>query len=274
MLRLTAFLTLLLLAGAPVRAELVTDLYRGDAIVTGQDNLDERDRGLRLALTRVLVKVGGDDRIVDHPMLPPMLSDAHAHVRHVEYEDRKKGIQVSDEQGTRDRSFHLRADFDPAGVNGILERLGVRPWHPDRPRLLVMLAVTDHTGPFVVGTDTGRGIGQRETLLIDAHRRGVPLVLPKMDAVETVAVGYREVAATSGVAIGALASAYAADAVLAGAITITADGSWNTDWTLLADDMPERWTDRDVTFDRSIATALGRAARILAAGLRIQVNAL
>ena len=264
MLRLTAFLTLLLLAGAPVRAELVTDLYRGDAIVTGQDNLDERDRGLRLALTRVLVKVGCDDRIVDHPMLPPMLSDAHAHVRHVEYEDRKKGIQVSDEQGTRDRSFHLRADFDPAGVNGILERLGVRPWHPDRPRLLVMLAVTDHTGPFVVGTDTGRGIGQRETLLIDAHRRGVPLVLPKMDAVETVAVGYREVAATSGVAIGALASAYAADAVLAGAMTITADGSWNTDWTLLADDMPERWTDRDVTFDRSIATALGRAARILA----------
>ena len=264
MVRLAAFLTFVVLAGAPVRAEMVADLYRGEAIVTGRDNLDERNRGLRLALTRVLVKVGGDDRVADHPMLPPMLADAHAQVRHIEYEDRKKGNQISDEQVTRDRSFHLRVDFDPAGVDGILERLGLRPWQPDRPRLLVMLAVTDHTGPFVVGTDAGRGIGQREALLLDASRRGLPLVLPKMDAVETVAVGYREVAATSGVTIGALASAYAADAVLAGAMTITADGAWNTDWTLLADDMPVRWRVSDVTFERSIGAALGRAVRILA----------
>src|SRR3546814_7159043 len=118
-----------------------------------------------------------------------------------EDEDRKKGIQISDEQGTRDRSFHFRVDFDPEAVDGILHQLGLAAWHRDRPRLLVALAVTDHQGPFIVGTEFGRGIGQRETLLLDARRRGIPLVLPRMDSVETLAVSHREVAAVNGSAV-------------------------------------------------------------------------
>ena len=260
LLALAAFMTL-----GSARADTVPDLYRGEAIITGRDNLDERARGIRLALSQVLVKVCGDDRVVDHPMLPPVLAGADTFVRNYEYEDRKKGIQISDEQGTRDRSFHFRVDFDPEGIHGILDRLGKPAWREERPRLLVLLAVSDHGGPFIVGTESARGVGQRETLLLDAHRRGLPVVLPKMDAVETMAVGYREIAATSGVAMGALASAYRADAILAGAMEITADGYWTTEWTLLADGMPIRWQVPRATFDRSIARALGESVRILAA---------
>src|SRR3546814_5155497 len=110
-----------------------------------------------LALVQVLVKACGDDRVADHPWLPAILANAGSYALGYEYEDRKKGIQISDEQGTRDRSFHFRVDFDPEAVDGILHQLGLAAWHRDRPRLLVALAVTDHQGPFIVGTEAGRG---------------------------------------------------------------------------------------------------------------------
>ena len=259
---LLGFLVLLIVGSA--RAEVVPELYHGEAIITGQDNLDERARGVREALTQVLVKVSGDDRIAEHPTLPSILAGADAYVLRYEYADRKKGVQISDEQGTRDRSFHFMVEFDPAGVHGILSRLGLDPWHEDRPRLLVILAVTDHAGAFIVGTEESRGIGHRETLEIDAKRRGLPLVLPKMDTVEALAVSHQEVASTSGAAVGALAASYRAGAVLAGAMTISSQGYWTTDWTLLADDVPDRWRVPESTFDRAISQALGHSARVLA----------
>ena len=266
MARLILVFLVLLAAAVPARAEVVPDLMRGEAIVTGRDNPEERARGIRVALTQVLVKVCGDDRIAAHPQLPKHLAEAEALVRQIEYEDRKKGVQISDEQGTRDRSYHLRVDFDADQVHAVLDALGFHSWGADRPRLLVVLSVTDTRGQFVVGTETERGIGQRETLELDAHRRGLSLVIPKMDRVETMALSHREVAEAHGGAIGALALSYRADAVLAGSMSMSSTGYWSTDWTLLADGMPERWHLSGTTFDRAIAIGLGETARVLSAG--------
>lgn len=246
------------------RGDVVAHLCRGEAIVTGQDNLEERARGIRLALTQVLVKVSGDDRIAEHPWLPSVIANAEDYVAGYTYEDRKKGIQISDEQGTRDRSFYLRVDFDPGAIDGILGRLGLGAWHEDRPRLLVVLAVTDHVGPYIVGTESERGSGHRETLFLQADRRGLPLVIPKMDAIEAMALQHREVVEADGGAIGALATSYRADAVLTGSMDITSAGYWNTAWTLMAGDMPVRWSVPETTFDRAIAHGLGESARVLA----------
>lgn len=249
---------------APARAEVVSDLLRGEAIVTGRDNPQERARGIRLALTQVLVKACGDDRVAEHPHLPDVLAEAEAHVTGLEYEDRKKGIQISDEQGTRDRSFYLRVDFDPDGVRALLDRLGAQAWDRDRPRLLVVLAVVDHAGRFVVGSESARGVGHRETLTLDARRRGLAVVLPKMDSVETLALSHSEVAQVHGGALGALAASYTADAVLAGTMELGGQGYWTTDWTLLADGQPARWHVSLATFDKAIALGLGETARVLA----------
>lgn len=267
MTRLALAWFLLLASAVPLAAEVVPDLMRGEAIVTGRDNLEERGRGIRLALTQVLVKACGDDRIAEHPELPAVLAEAEDHVLGFEYEDRKKGVQISDEQGTRDRSYHLRVDFRREGVEAILDRLGFDPWHHDRPRLLVVLSVIDHAGHFVVGSESVRGVGHRETLLLDSRRRGLALVLPKMDTVEAMALSHAEVAEVHGGALGALATSYSADAVLAGTMEITGAGHWTTGWTLLADGLPERWHVPDTTFDKAIALGLGHSARALA-GIR------
>lgn len=266
-IRLATLALLGIFSAGPARADAVNDLYRGETIITGQENLHERARGIRLALGQVLVKVSGDDRIVDNPAFQPILADAESYVRHFEYEDRKKGIQISDEQGTRDRSYYFRVDFDPHGIDIILQVLGRSSWQADRPRMLVVLAVTDLAGSYVVGSEGQRGQGQRETLVSNAGRRGLPLVMPKMDTVETLALSHDAVVEADGGAIGALATSYGADAVLIGAMEITDQGYWNTDWTLMTDEMPVRWRVPNATFDRSISQALGESARTLA-GIR------
>ena len=85
-----------------------------------------------------------------------------------------------------------------------------------------------------------------------------------MDSVEAIAISHNDVASASGQALGALAMSYSAGAVLSGAMAMTSAGYWNTDWTLLADDLPERWHVSDTTFDRAISQALGQSARELA----------
>jgi hypothetical protein len=153
------------LAGLPAAAaEVVDGLYRGEAIVTGQDNPEERDRGVREALTEVLVKVSGDARVAADPRLPPILERAASAVSSLAYQDRLARKTLMDEQGTRERSFHLRIDFAPPAVDAALADLGARPWGTVRPKVLVLLAVRDLAGSYILMGDGERGYGQRESL--------------------------------------------------------------------------------------------------------------
>lgn len=125
------------------RADVVPDLYRGEAIVTGKDNLEERQRGFREALAEAVVKISGDPRLASDARLVPALAEPQRFVASFEYEDRLAKKKLMDEQGTRERSYFLRVDFDPAAVDGLLTDLNARPWPASRPRLLVLLVVRD-----------------------------------------------------------------------------------------------------------------------------------
>ena len=253
-----------LLAGQAA-AETVRDLYRGETIVTGQDNLPERERGFREALKQVVVKVSGDARLIEQERFERMLEQAADYVARFDYEDRKKGIQISDEQGTRDRSYHLRVDFVPERIDRAVAELGGKPWSAGRPKLLVLLGIRDTVSAYVLGMETARGYGQRETFLLLERRRGIPLVLPRMDAAESRSIGYDDVAsAKDGSAFQDLKEKYGADAVLLGTMDVTPAGYWDTRWTLLNAGQAASWRSDGLTFDRAIADGLGRSARLMA----------
>jgi hypothetical protein len=245
------------------RADVVADLYRGEAIVTGQENLEERERGFREALVEAVVKVSGDAGLAADPRLAPALREPQRWVARFEYEDRLAKKKLMDEQGTRERSYVLRVDFDPAAVDRLLADLGSRPWAADRPRLLVLLVVRDSVGGYLVAEDSTRGWGQREALAAISRRRGVPVVLPRLDAARDA-----ELTATDGQppeegAVRQLAAEYAADAVLQGWMIMRADGQWDTGWTLQPGGARDSWRSDGTTFDRAIASGLeGSALRM------------
>jgi hypothetical protein len=234
---LRAALMALLLAPGPALAEMVPDLYLGDSIVTGRENLPERARGLREALASVLVKLSGNPQLATDPRITPWQDQAGALALSWVYDDRLATKKLMDEQGTRDRSYHLLVQFDPVRIDAILAELGVKPWGADRPRVLVQLTITDLRGTYELASDSERGFGQRAALEVARKLFGLPLVLP------------------------ASTGAPPSDITLHGDMRMTPTGTWNTAWSLPNAALAEV---PDTTFDRAIRAGVGALARRLA----------
>lgn len=250
-------------AGA-ASADTVEGLYQGTAIVTGQDNSPERTRGITEALQQVLIKVSGDARLAADPRRWRVLERASEAVVSLRYQDRLAGKKLMDEQGTRERSHVLTVTFDPAKVDQVLASLDRRPWGPERPRVLAVFGIRDTVGVYVLGTESDRGYGQRETLLAHAQRRGVPLVLPRMDKAEREGLSFAEVAETAGPALERLRAHYGASAVLIGTMTLEVDGLWTTQAELRHAGGTARWRVERASFDRALTDGIDRVARVLA----------
>lgn len=241
--------TLLLTQGAT--AEQV-DLYSATVIVTGRDNLAERARGIREALPLVLTKLTVDREIAARAVADGLADKAETSVESLAYLDRKEGIQISDEQGTRERSFELTVRFDPAKVNGIVESLGSAVWTGDRPKIMVALLIDDGASTYLVTSTSERGWGQRLALEDEAKALALPIALPgAVPAAESLD--------------SAIAKAgEGAAARLEGRMTMTKSGYWNTGWRFAANGIDERFATDGVTFDAAIAGALLRSAKALA----------
>jgi hypothetical protein len=249
---------------AAALAEAVPDLYRGEAIITGREIPSEQERGLRLALTEVLIKVSGDSRIAGDTRLQAAVAGARALIRSVDYEDRLAKKKLMDKQGTRERSYVMRVDFDPARVDAVLAGLGARPWSADRPRVLVLLAVRDLAGDYVLVREGARGYGQRESLWSIARRRGLPVALPEASDDGPPLPAFAAVASNDQLGLDTLAQAYAADRLLTGVMMLTGDGMWNTAWRLSDGGAGHSWRIDGASFDRAIAHGIETSARILA----------
>lgn len=227
----------LLLAPA---AAAPADLYSATMIVTGRDNLAERARGIQAAFPLVLTKVRADAEVGDRAVAEGLSRQAEALVSRLDYVDRKEGIQISDEQGTRERSFELTVHFDPRRIDGIVTGLGGEPWMGPRPQVAVTLVVRDGVSEYLLTGASDRGYGQRLALRDGADALGMPIALPDTDG-----------AAGSPVR-------------LEGRMEMTPAGYWNTGWHLAAAGLDERFTFENTTFDAAISGALRRSAKALA----------
>jgi hypothetical protein len=263
MLRLLLPLCLLaLLVPSASRAAERVEVFRAETIVTGTGEA-ERQRGFAATLEEVLVKASGEAGMADAAALSALLDRAADLVLAFEYEDRKKGRQISDEQGTRDRSHFLRVAFDPHKVTAALEGLGLRPWTVERPRLMVWLGVEDSRGRFLLARAGDRGYGQREALLSIARRRGVPVALPTLDSEEGT-LSFVDTAPERHSRLEAAARRYGADGLLIGRLIMDAEGRWTVEWRLDCQNLRRDWRAEGVSFDAAMRIGIEGAAGALA----------
>lgn len=220
-------------ASAPVSAQQ-DGLYAATVVVTGRDNLPERARGFRQTLELVLVKVAldeeaallaGEDGLLEHP--ERLVSD-------YTYRDRKQGIQISDEQGTRDRSFDLTVRFDPPAIDDLLlNGVSIVPWRGERPEIGAALTIDDGASRYLLTQVSQKGYGQRLAFADAARDLGLSVRLPQDegDGLDT-------------------------PARIDGLMTIAASGRWDSDWRLSGDGGDERLVLEGTTFDAAIRKAL------------------
>lgn len=227
-----------LFVATPAGASAV-DLYSATVIVTGRDNLAERERGIREALPLVLAKVSADPGIEDRASAAGLSDEAGAMVVGYDYRDRKEGIQISDEQGTRERSFEFTVRFDPPAIDGVLADLGATPWPEPRPAIAVSLTIDDGASSYLLARNSEKGYGQRTAFDDESEKLGLDVRLP----------GDAEVTGA---------------ATLEGHMAVTPQGYWATEWRVVAAGVDERFDLPATTFDDAIAGALGRSVKSLA----------
>jgi uncharacterized protein len=253
------------LASPAAALETVPDLYESVAIVTGTQNMPERARGLRVALEQVIVKLTGNIDLISDPRMQEYLQFSSEYDRTISYTDRLAKKKLADEQGTRDRSYLLDVTFKPAEINAILSEVGARRWPAERPKLLMILSVKGELGNFIVGTTPVRTEPQRDTLLMFAERRGIPIALPKLDADETLLITAETIAKPDAGLIERLRKTYAADYLLIGEMNQTAALEWTSQWSLNSGtEEPHAWKAEKLDYDEAMRYGLSQAAKQLA----------
>ena len=227
-------------------------LYSATTIVTGQDNLAERRRGLRTCLLEVLSKVSGHRFMSESDTYLAGLDQIDALTKTIAYRDRKEGIQISDEQGTRDRSFFFTAGFEETGINNLLSRSGYTPWLSHRPKTRIRLEIDDGTARYLLTRTSKRGWGQRAVIDSLQDKMALHFVLPEeRQTADHTASGERTVVD------------------LSGSMSVTKEGYWSSHWQIDSGSDPASsgqetgWDGTVGTFDHVLAEALWKTSEIL-----------
>jgi hypothetical protein len=260
-----AALVLAVIVSLPIlaRAEGLEALYQARTIVTGQRE-PERLAGFGSCLEDVLIKVSGNPRLAGDPRIAPMKSTASHFIAKFRYHDRKEGIPVHDEQGTRDRPYDLFCTFNRAGVDALLASVNEKPWIEPRPKLAVFLGVRQGVLDYVLARDGDHGQDQRASLQLEADKRGLPFVLPDSKQVATQKLTSRGLAAAGPLHPDVAAETIGGNIALSGSLVWNEKIlGWTCQWRLSWHRRLWTWRLRGVSFDEAFRSGVSGAALIL-----------
>jgi hypothetical protein len=252
-----------LMYGTVTTAVAADDLYRAQAVVTGQGEAN-RIIGFASCLEDVLIKVSGALKLAGDPRLTAYKSSAGDFVKAYRYHDQMSGTPTRDEQGTRDRPYDLIVDFDEKKIDDVLKAIGLAPWLAHRPVLAVFVEMEQGPTKYMVTADAERSLAPRDSLLAAAAKRGMTIVLPSVAALAKSGIDGVELTAVPPSTWASRAAEQGGEVALLGRLVWDDhELGWATEWQMEWQGRPHRWKLRGVTFDEAFRRALGGAAQIL-----------
>jgi uncharacterized protein len=256
-------LTAMLMCCTGTMATEAADLYRAQAIVTGQGETN-RIIGFASCLEDVIIKVSGAQKLAGDRRLAAYKSKAKGFVRAFSYHDQMSGTPTRDEQGTRDRPYDLIVDFDEKKIDDILKALGLKPWLSRRPVLGVFVEMQQGLKKYVVTDDADQSEFQRESLLAAASKRGMAIVLPSVAALAKLSINGVELRTMTTSTLASVAAQQGGEIALVGRLVwVDRELGWSTQWQMDWQSRTHRWQVRGVTFDEAFRRGIGGAAQIL-----------
>lgn len=251
--KLACTLPLLIALSGMADAASLEELYTAKAIVTGTGEKN-RQFGFRDCLERVLVRVSGDQRVLQRPEIAALQTRAGRFVQSFSYRDRLAGKPVHDEQGTYDRPHDLTCRYAPDTLDEILATLGSRPWRDRRPALAVFLRVERDGMSDNLDSENLLYQPMREAFANAGSLMAMTIVIPSPAAADA---GAPEPSLR-------LAASITDSIPLSGTmIWSDPDLGWVATWHLRFKDTDYRWEVRGVNFDEAFRVAVRGAAQIL-----------
>jgi hypothetical protein len=184
----------------------------------------------REALADVLVKVSGSTELLEKPVILSALEDARSRVQQYGYE---RGA-------TPAAGLFLRFEFDGPFITNLVKRAGAPLWTANRPTLLAWVMFEDEQGRHFVNNDS---VQQKQVLVEEFSRRGVPVKLPLFDLADTTAVNPEDAWRLDADVMRAASARYNVQDVVVGRLASSSEGQLLGEWIYL---------NRDEASNRSV----------------------
>ena len=191
-----------------------------------------RKKAIRTAMRQMLIKVTGGVNTPAAGQLGNLASKPTGFVQQYRYE------RGSDSENSEELLF-LRVSFDPKAVNSQLRIAKMPIWGSIRPKVLVWMAIEDRIERQILGRDGNPELTQLVQDLAD--KRGVPLLLPLMDASDYEKIQFTDVWGGFKDKILSASQRYKADAILIGRVYRDEPDGWQARWTILHRDQSLYW---------------------------------
>lgn len=259
------WLVMALSAVALVEEAAASDLYTAQAITSGTA-APRRAIGLGLCLRDIVVKVTGDQTLLENDKLAARTSQVGDLIASFEFRDRMGGIPIHDEQGSYDRPHDLTCRFDRPKLDAFLASLGSRPWHL-RPRVVLVVGIRGMNGAASTLASDGMGArdqDMRDALAAAADRLALPLTLPSQDELSKSGLDVANLSAASLAQLDRVVKAAGGDVALSGTMVWSDKAlGWVGDWRIGSSGQDYRWRVSGVGFDDAFRNAVAGAAQVL-----------
>jgi len=184
----------------------VNDLYQSKVDVNTQ-SISERRTALRSAMKAVLLKVGGKEEVLKHPVLRNALTSYNSYINQFRY-DRNT---VSDKTPTV-LPLSLVASFNEEKINQLFLKANLPIWGRLRPQILVWLVNENGLSRDIMADSAASTLPNQ--ILAFSKRRGLPLSLPLMDLEDASQVNISDIWGRFAEPVQQVSMRYLSDAVL------------------------------------------------------------
>ncbi len=205
-----------------------TALNEAEVPVAAQDSA-ARSAAAAAALAEVFVKSSGSQHVLGNPVVATAIRDADRQLQQfyftrLAYPPRSQG--PAEELG-------LHAVFSPQMIASVLQRAGEPILPPNRPAILLWLAIDDGSGAGPRLFDRDADAALAAWLRWHGARRDIPLRFPEMDLQDSATVGVEQVWGLDAQALRAASERYGPGPVLIAKLAAGSDGGWLGEWRYL-----------------------------------------
>lgn len=253
--RLFIVLILLGLTSGSYAAE-VDNLYQASAPVSSRDE-QERAKLAPELLRQVILKVVGNQSLLESAPLSPVLDKASKYTQQYEYQ--RSNIVGADL--TRPDQLSLKLSFEPAAVNQAVRELNLPIWGKIRPDILVWMAVEDQGQQTLLGLESSEQ-GILKPLSQAAEQRGLPILMPLMDLEDQSALTFNAVWQGDRSRVDTASARYGADVVLAARMQTDGE-SVHIHWQAIGDSINDEWQSQG-SLQQALNNGMGQLADKLA----------
>jgi hypothetical protein len=222
-------------------------LYSADVPVASQSKQDWQ-QALPTAMQEVLQNVSGQTSLPKLETLNNALKNPEPWVQQYHYFAATKG-------------YTLHVQFDPAGINRLLQQVGIKASGTARPPILVWLAMDTPEGRMIVPNNPSESVVN--TLQKSAEKQSLSLLWPELDLQDMNQLNVDQVSAFDIPAITAASKRYQTSVILIGQINQNPAKQWQAQWMLLTPGTKTNWSTSSQEANAMMPSVVNTVAGVL-----------